>query len=162
MYDEEVEMYQTTLVEPLTSVDMEEDVNATGKALTAVICSAAMNCFGQRAPFGRRAYWWTAEYDTVQKECGALYEAYRTTMTPESRTQFNKRRTAKNKLKKKLKHEFVQKQAQDVSTKFKEGEPKKLAWNAIKNLHGLLTGTSAKQTNQTPTVVLQGETTNNP
>jgi len=83
-------------------------------------------------------------------------------MTTESRTQFNKRRTEKNKLKRKLKHAFVQKQAQDVSTKFKEGEPKKLAWNAIKNLHGLLTGKSGKQTNHTPAVVLQGETTNDP
>ena len=83
-------------------------------------------------------------------------------VTPESRTQFNKRRTKQIKLKQKLKHEFFQKQAQDVSTKFKEGEPKKLAWNAIKSLHGLLTGKSAKQTNHTPTVVLQGETTNDP
>ena len=74
-----------------------------------------MKWFGQRAPFGRRAYWLTDEYDTVQKECCALYETYRTTMTPGSRAQFNKRRTEKNKLKRKLKHAFVQKQAQDVS-----------------------------------------------
>ena len=67
-------------------------------------------------------------------------------MTSESRTQFNKRRTEKNKLKRQLKHAFVQKQAQDVSTTFKEGESKKLAWNAIKNLHGLLAGKQAKQT----------------
>ena len=44
----------------------------------------------------------------------------------------------------------------------KQGEPKKLAWNAVKNLHGLLTSKTAKQTNHTPTVVLQGETTNDP
>ena len=113
MYDEDaVEQYQKMLAESLTSGDIEEDVNATGKALTAVICSAAMKCFGQRAPFGRRVYWWTDEYDTVQKECCALYETYRTTMTTESRTKFNKRRTEKNKLKRKLKHAFVQKQAQ--------------------------------------------------
>ena len=100
MYDEDaVEQYQKMLVESLTSVDMEEDVNATGKALTVVISSAAMKCFGQCAPFGRRAYWWTDDYGTVQKECCALYETYRTTMTRESRTQFNNRRIQKNNLK---------------------------------------------------------------
>ena len=49
MYDEdEVEQYQKMLAESLTSGDVEEDVNATGKALTAVICSAAIKKFGQR------------------------------------------------------------------------------------------------------------------
>ena len=87
MYDEdEVEQYQKMLVESLTSVDMEEDVNATGKALTAVICSAAIKCSGQRAPFRCRAYGWTDEYGTVQKEGCAPYETYRSTMTPVSRT----------------------------------------------------------------------------
>ena len=47
IYDEDaVEQYQKMLVESLTSVDMEEAVNATGKALTAVICRAAVKSFG--------------------------------------------------------------------------------------------------------------------
>ena len=60
MYDEDaVEQEGKMLAESMTSGDIEEDVNATGKAFTAVICSTALKCFGQRAPFGRRAYWWT-------------------------------------------------------------------------------------------------------
>ena len=69
MYDENaVEQYQKVPVDSLNTWSMEEDINASGNALSSVICSAPMKCFCLHEPLGRRTYRWTDACTTLYRK----------------------------------------------------------------------------------------------